>query len=100
MGQDTQIGLLEDKKLAGKNEVEKKHASRGVLVLMDDPETAIAIITCEGAKEASLCEFCLQHETSCCPLPGQGAVHSCSDGYRFNQDFKLVEEAIRTPPTS
>ena len=100
MGQDTQIGLLEDKKLAGKNEVEKKHASRDVLVLMDDPETAIAIITCEGAKEASLCKFCLQHETSCCPLPGRGMVYSCPDGYRFNQDFKLVEESIKTPPTS
>lgn len=84
--------------MTGKNEVKKEHASRDFLVSMDNPEVAIAIVTCEGAKEASLCKFCLNHETQCCPLPGQGAVRLCPDGYRFNQNFELVEESIKEAP--
>lgn len=95
MGQDTYIDLLEDNKVAGKNEVEK---GSNVLMVMNDQEIAMAIITCEGVKPASLCEVCLQHNTTCCPCPKQEAVSRC-DGYSYNQSSSQdLETQIRKQP--
>jgi hypothetical protein len=90
---------LEDNKVAREKEAKKENTRTNFLVLMETPETAIAIITAEGSKRASLCDVCLQRDMkTCCPYPEQETVSQC-DGYRYNQSSsKEVEAQIRKQP--
>ena len=66
-----------------KDGVKDENAGNDIPVLMEDPEIAISIITCEGHRSGSLCDFCLQHNTTCCPGTKEG-IHECC-GYHYNK---------------
>ena len=87
--------------MATKKAAEKGNMGNNFLMLMETPEIAIAIITAEGSKRASLCDVCLQRDMkTCCPYPEQETVSQC-DGYRYNQSSSQeVEAHIRKQPAS
>lgn len=79
---------------------QEKEDTDNVLVLMSEPETAIAIITGEGSRDASLCHFCSQYRATCCPCHTEEPIYKC-DGYLYNQSpAKEVEAYIKRQPTA